>query len=67
MSFRKYYQGDKVKEDEMRVGWGRVARMGNMRNIYIYIKFWLESLKGRDHSEDPGVDGKRILEWILRK
>jgi hypothetical protein len=25
----------------------------------------LENLKGRDHSEDLGVDGKIILEWIL--
>jgi hypothetical protein len=24
-------------------------------------KFWLESLKGRDHSEDLGVDGWVIL------
>jgi hypothetical protein len=23
--------------------------------------FWLENLKGRDHSEDIGVDGKIIL------
>jgi hypothetical protein len=27
----------------------------------------IASLKGRDHSEDPGVDGKIILEWILRE
>jgi hypothetical protein len=26
-----------------------------------------EKLKGRDHSEDLGVDGKIILEWILGK
>jgi len=25
--------------------------------------FWLENLKGRDHLEDLGVDGKIILEW----
>jgi hypothetical protein len=25
----------------------------------------LENLKGRDHSEDLGVDGRIILEWIL--
>jgi len=29
-------------------------------------KFWSENLKGRDDSEDLGVDGK-ITEWILRK
>jgi hypothetical protein len=27
--------------------------------------FWLEHLKGRDHSEDVGVVGKTILEWTL--
>jgi hypothetical protein len=30
----------------------------------IYTKFSLENLKGRDHSEDPGVRGKIILEWV---
>jgi hypothetical protein len=29
--------------------------------------FWLENLKGREHSEDVGVDEKIILEWILGK
>jgi hypothetical protein len=29
--------------------------------------FWLEKLKGRDCSEDIGIDGKIILEWILGK
>jgi hypothetical protein len=29
--------------------------------------FWSENLKGRDHSEDLGVDGRIILEWILWK
>jgi hypothetical protein len=24
-----------------------------------------KTLKGRDHSEDLGIDGKIILEWIL--
>jgi hypothetical protein len=27
----------------------------------------LENLKGRDHSENLGVDRKIILEWILGK
>jgi hypothetical protein len=30
-------------------------------------KFWLESLKEIDHSENLGVDGRIILKWILRK
>jgi hypothetical protein len=29
-------------------------------------KFWLESLKGRDHSEDLGEDGRIILKLILK-
>jgi len=31
------------------------------------IRFWLEHLKGKDHLEDPCVDGRIILEWILGK
>jgi hypothetical protein len=27
----------------------------------------LENLRERDHWGDPGVDGKIILRWILRK
>jgi hypothetical protein len=30
-------------------------------------KLWLENLKGGDHSEELGIDGKIILEWILEK
>jgi len=29
-------------------------------------ELWLENQKGRD-SEDVGIDGKIILEWILEK
>jgi hypothetical protein len=28
-------------------------------------KFWLESLKGRDHLEDLVTDGRVVLKWIL--
>jgi hypothetical protein len=37
--------------------------MGEMRNT----KFWLESLKGRDHSKDEDVDERIILRWIFWK
>jgi len=33
----------------------------------MHTKFWLENLKGRDHSEDVGVDGSIILEWFSEK
>jgi hypothetical protein len=31
----------------------------------MHKQFWWENVTGRDHSEDLGVDGKIILEWIL--
>jgi len=34
---------------------GHVARIGEMRN-YTYAQLWSENLKGRDHSEDVGVN-----------
>jgi hypothetical protein len=30
-------------------------------------KFYSGKLIGRDYAEDQGVDGKIVLEWILRK
>jgi hypothetical protein len=38
--------------------------MGEIRNV---CKTLVEELEGRDHSEDLGVDGRIILEWILGK
>jgi len=34
---------------------------------YLYPVFWMGNLKGRDRSENIGVDGKITLEWILGK
>jgi hypothetical protein len=31
------------------------------------IGFWWENLRERDHWEDPGVDGRRILRRIFRR
>jgi hypothetical protein len=39
--------------------------MGDMKNAYKI--FLSKNLKGRDASEDLGVDRKIILEWILGK
>jgi hypothetical protein len=32
-----------------------------------YRVFWWGNLRERGHLEDPGVDGRIILRWILRK
>jgi hypothetical protein len=39
-----------------------VARMEEERKLY---KFWWESPKERDHSEDQGVGGCTGSEWML--
>jgi len=41
---------------------GHVACIQKLRNAY---KILIGKLKGKDHSEDLGIDGKIILEWIL--
>jgi len=40
-----------------------VARMGEVRNAYNIL---VTKPEGRDHLEDLGVDGRIILEWVLR-
>jgi hypothetical protein len=41
-----------------------VAGIGVMR---MHTEFWLENMNGKDQSEDIGIDGKIILEWMWRK
>jgi hypothetical protein len=43
---------------------GHVARIGRGE---VNKEFWWENLMERDHLEDPGVDGRIILRWILKK
>jgi hypothetical protein len=33
----------------------------------MHTTFLYENQKGRDHSEDLGIDGRIILDWSLRK
>jgi hypothetical protein len=43
---------------------GHVARMGKRSGVYRVLG---GNLSERDHSGDPGVDGRTILRWIFRK
>ena len=33
----------------------------------VYIGFWWENLRERDRLEDPGLFGRIILRWTIRK
>jgi hypothetical protein len=44
---------------------GGACRMHGSDKESIHVGW--KNLKGRDHSEDIGVDKKIILEWILGK
>jgi hypothetical protein len=48
-----------------RMRWrGNVARMGRRG---MYVGFWWESQKERDHSEDLDVGDMIVLKWIPEK
>jgi hypothetical protein len=39
--------------------------MGKKREMRTIFRF--ENLKGRDHLQDKGIDGKIVSKWILKK
>ena len=43
---------------------GQVARMGERRGVYRVL---VEKPEDKSHLENPGVDGRIILKWIIRK
>jgi hypothetical protein len=48
-----------------RLKWaGHVARMGEKRGAYRVL---VGKPEGKNHLENPGVDGKIILKWIIKK
>jgi hypothetical protein len=48
-----------------RMKWaGSVACMGELKNSY---RIWVESLKRMYHSENLGIDGKVLLQYVGRR
>lgn len=41
---------------------GYVARVGEIR---MHTNIWPENDKGRKHFEDPDVDGRIVLNWVI--
>ena len=33
----------------------------------VHAGFWWGNLRGRDHLEDPSIDGRITVKWIFRK
>jgi hypothetical protein len=56
MLLTKYYYGDEINEDEM----GGACSMPS-GSLEMCTKYWFKGLKGRDHSQDQGVDGSTII------
>jgi hypothetical protein len=46
---------------------GRVYSTYGKRRGKVYTVFWWRNLRERDYLEVPGVDGRILLRWILRK
>jgi len=57
----KCYSGDQIKKTEWA---GHVIRMRERRDAYRF--FWWGNMRERNYSEDPGVNGRILLKWILR-
>jgi hypothetical protein len=51
---------DKIKKNEIGGACGTYGEEA-------HAGFWWAVLKEEDHLEDPGIDGRIILNWMLRE
>jgi len=55
-----YCSGDQIKKN----GIGRAC---SIHGGGVYTGFWWGNLRERDHLEGPGIGGRIILSWIIRR
>jgi hypothetical protein len=58
----KYYSGEQIEKNEMGGAYSTYGGRGE-----VHAGFWCGNLRERDCLEDPSLDGRIILKWILRK
>jgi hypothetical protein len=59
--FLSVYSGNQIEKNEMG---GACSTYGKRE---VLTGFWWGDLREGDHFGDPGVEGKIILKWILKK
>jgi hypothetical protein len=59
--FSEYKWNDEVKENEMGRTYSTKVKRG------MYVGYWRENQKKRDHCENQDVGGWIILKWILER
>ena len=57
----KYYSGRQCEKNDMR---GPYSTNGGRRDL---CRVLVRQPEGKNHLEDPGVDGRIIVSWIFRK
>jgi len=57
----KYYSGDQIEQNEMGCAYNTYG------TVEVYTGLWWGNLRERDHSEDPGIEGRTVLRWIFKK
>jgi hypothetical protein len=63
MEVHKY----RMNFSEIKDLWGDQIKEHAWDKREMHIKFWLENLKGLDHSENWGVGWRIILDWLFRE
>ena len=51
----------------MLFGWSKQGDIWLLGSMEMHTGFWWGNMRNGDYLEDPGLDGRVILNWILNK